>query len=304
MKKSFHTYKQQVLRITSTGYASHMNDSCYTYINESCHAYTASFTTQKPRICGPASLRRNILLFCRYIQITQVNESRHTNDWVTSCYVNDSCHTHEYVMSRMDESCHIYGWHDSSMCAMTHAVTHVCATFMCSTHLYLWTQSPTHVATHTATQHCNTHYNTHCNDIHTCDVPHAYVCCDSFMCVKWIIQTCDMTRPCVTWLLRVRDVPRSYVRYNSSICVTRPIHTSDITHSNMWHDSFIHVTFLDHSSSISVTWLIHMCDMTHSYAWRDSFMFVTWLIFTYSINHFQTETPATAVDSWQIAVFG
>jgi len=27
-----------------------------------------------------------------------------------------------------------------------------------------------------------------------------------------------------------------------------------------------------------VTWLIHMCDMTHSYVWHDSFICVTWLI--------------------------
>jgi len=41
----------------------------------------------------------------------------------------------------------------------------------------------------------------------------------------------------------------------------------DTTHSNVWHDSFI-----------CVTWLVHMRDMTHSYAWHDSFICVTWLI--------------------------
>jgi len=44
-----------------------------------------------------------------------------------------------------------------------------------------------------------------------------------------------------------------------------------MTHSYVWHDSFI-----------CVTWLIHMCDMTHSYVWHDSFICVThsyvWLI--------------------------
>jgi len=29
---------------------------------------------------------------------------------------------------------------------------------------------------------------------------------------------------------------------------------------------------------ISVTWLIHTCDMTHLYVWHDSFIRVTWLI--------------------------
>ena len=35
----------------------------------------------------------------------------------------------------------------------------------------------------------------------------------------------------------------------------------DMTHSYVWHDSFI-----------CVTWLIHMCDMTHSYVWHNSFI--------------------------------
>jgi len=43
-----------------------------------------------------------------------------------------------------------------------------------------------------------------------------------------------------------------------------------MTHSYVWHDSFI-----------CVTWLIHMCDMTHSYVWHDSFICVTWLIHDY-----------------------
>jgi len=41
----------------------------------------------------------------------------------------------------------------------------------------------------------------------------------------------------------------------------------DMTHSYVWHDSFI-----------CVTWLIHMFNRTHSYVWHDSFICVTWLI--------------------------
>jgi len=50
--------------------------------------------------------------------------------------------------------------------------------------------------------------------------------------------------------------------------VTWLIHTCDMTHSYVWHDSFI-----------CVTGLIHMCDMTHSYVWHDSFICVTCLIY-------------------------
>ena len=48
-------------------------------------------------------------------------------------------------------------------------------------------------------------------------------------------------------------------RRNSN--VTWLIHVRDMTHSYMWHDSFM-----------CVTWLIHVCDMTHSYVWHDSYM--------------------------------
>ena len=39
----------------------------------------------------------------------------------------------------------------------------------------------------------------------------------------------------------------------------------DMTHSNVWYDSFI-----------CVTWLIHMCAMTHSYVCHDLFICVKW----------------------------
>jgi len=47
-----------------------------------------------------------------------------------------------------------------------------------------------------------------------------------------------------------------YEARDLSVLLTR---SYDTTHSYVWHDSFIRVT-----------WLIHMCDMTHSYVWHDS----------------------------------
>jgi len=52
----------------------------------------------------------------------------------------------------------------------------------------------------------------------------------------------------------------SYVWHDSFICVTWLIHVCDMTHPYVWHDSFI-----------CVTWLIYMCDLTHLYVWHDSF---------------------------------
>jgi len=57
------------------------------------------------------------------------------------------------------------------------------------------------------------------------------------------------------------------------------VHIHDVTHSYVWHASFI-----------CVTCLIHMCDMPHSYVWHASFIRVTCLIHMYSlaliIRHF------------------
>jgi len=76
-------------------------------------------------------------------------------------------------------------------------------------------------------------------------------------------------------------VPPDYAPYSlgdmSSPCVTWLIHMCDLTHSYVWHDSFIHIcdmtcSYVCHDSFIRVTWLIHMCDMTHLYVWHDSFI--------------------------------
>jgi len=86
-------------------------------------------------------------------------------------------------------------------------------------------------------------------DFHTCDLSHLQrhswkprckvVWHDSFICVTWLIYTCDMTH--------------LYVWHDSFICMAWLMHIFDVTPSYSWHDSF-------------------MCDMTHSYVWRDSRM--------------------------------
>jgi len=68
------------------------------------------------------------------------------------------------------------------------------------------------------------------------------------------------------------DMTHSYVWHDSFICVTLLNHICDMTHSYVWHDSFI-----------CVTWLIHVCDETDSYVRHDSFIRVIWLIRTRDI---------------------
>jgi len=61
--------------------------------------------------------------------------------------------------------------------------------------------------------------------------------------IKWY----DMAHSCVC------DVTHSYVWHDSFMCMTRLIRMRDVTHSRLWHDSFM-----------CVTWLFHACDLTHS----------------------------------------
>jgi len=70
----------------------------------------------------------------------------------------------------------------------------------------------------------------------------------------------------------------------------------DITHSCVWHDSFIWVTWLFllchtnhsyvwHNLFICVTRLINMYDMTHLYPWPDSLTCMTWHVDVCDITH-------------------
>jgi len=75
----------------------------------------------------------------------------------------------------------------------------------------------------------------------------------------------------------------SYVWHDSYICITWLIHLCGMTHSYVWHNSFICVTWLIHLCDVA--WLIHTCDITHSYVWHDSFICVTWLIHICDMTH-------------------
>jgi len=131
--------------------------------------------------------------------------------------------------------------------------------------------------------------------IHMCDmthsyrthsyVTHSYVRHDAFICVTWRIHMCDMTHSYVwhdSFIYKHDSFRRPvWIRRSllqnivSFIGLFRKSSVQDLfmclascmnSHSYMWHDSFIYVT-----------WLIHICNMTHSYMWHDSFICHTWI---------------------------
>jgi len=183
-----------------------------------------------------------------------MNDVDSSHRWITL----NACSGHEWHGS-------FIVWHDSLMCAtwffyMWRDVTH---TYEWMSHLvsgrmaHVWCDSFIWVP--------RLMYMRAMNCVHICVVTRSYVCvCDTGSRLR---VRADST--CVTCCGRPDG---------TFIHVTWPIHT----HSNMWHDSFI-----------CVTWLIQMCDMTHPYVQRNLFIRVwhdswnaTWLIPTSVLDKF------------------
>jgi len=125
-----------------------------------------------------------------------------------------------------------------------------------------------------------------------CDMTHSYVWHDSFIRVTWLIHMCDCcTAPRPVYVTHMNESCHTYEWVVSHIWMSRAyvslLHRTapcicDMTHSYVWHNPLIRVTWLIHMCHcctaprpVYVTWLIHMCDTTHSYVWRGSFICVT-----------------------------
>ena len=184
-------------------------------------------------------------------------------------------------VTHMNESCHTYEWVMSHIW-MSH-VTHMNE----SRHTYEWVMS------HIWMSHV-TYMNESC---HTSGSPsHQPPIAARLSCFldRWhallqyvirLLHTCDMTH--------------SHVWHDSFICVTWLIRIYEIPPScflDRWHDSFscvirlIHMCDVTHAhvchdSFICVTWRMPMCVMTHSYVWHDSFPCVTWLVHTCDMTY-------------------
>jgi len=110
--------------------------------------------------------------------------------------------------------------------------------------------------------------------IHMFDVTHSCAWHDSStdkmnVFASFVLKVCA----CVTWLVHVRGVTHSRV--------TWLIRTCEISHSCVWRDSFMCVTWLIHGQNECICLLcavgLCMCDMTRSCVWYDFSYVVTWL---------------------------
>jgi len=153
--------------------------------------------------------------------------------WIShATRMNESCHTYEWIMSRvwmrcvctayackvrnapvfespawmshvtrMNESCHTYEW------VMAHKW--ISAVFVFES--YIWRNHVTHMK----------------------ESRHTY---EWVMSHTWMSRCPCAQSVCVTWLIHVRDA--SFIWYTCTICVSWLIHSCDTTHSYVWHDSF------------------------------------------------------------------
>ena len=164
--------------------------------------------------------------------------------WMShATHMNESCHTYERVtphiwmshVTHMNESCHTYEWVMSHiwMSRVTH-MNESCHTYECvMAHIWM---------THSK------HMNGSC---------HAYECvvCAGIPKNQCTHDTYDWVVSPYTWMSHVTHMNESCHTYEWVTPHTwTGVHVCDMTHSCVWSESFIYVT-----------WRIHMCDMTHSH---------------------------------------
>jgi len=244
-----------------------------------------------------------------------MNEWWHTYDWVMS-YIDEwySCVPRDSIMcvtwlTHVCDMTHSCVWHDSFICVtwLTHIwhdslirdmmymrlVTAWCVwhdSFICV--IWRWNLKSPHMY-HVTHMNVSSHINMALLaykrdqwDFYTSRKQDRWdlsVSLDLIMCVTWLIHSCDSE----TWEVFISKSEFTVHRLQP---VTWLVHTCDMTHSYVWHDSFICATWL-------ATWLwcvcvcvcvrvcvdhdpmTPTCDMTRSYVWHDSFICVPWLVY-------------------------
>ena len=106
-----------------------------------------------------------------------------------------------------------------------------------------------------------------CACVHVCMCACVHVCMCACVHV-WMCACVDVRRTCTqssTFASASIVMTSLWHVANTTPCVTWLIHICDMTHSYMWHDSFLGLTLPWHVADTTpgVPWLIHICDMTY-----------------------------------------
>ena len=144
-----------------------------------------------------------------------------------------------------------------------------------------------------ACRHCNnvqqgaTPCNTLCNTVHHCaslcnTVQHCATLCNT---VQHFATLCNTLQHAATHrLIHMCDMTHSNVWHNSFACVTLLIHVCDMTHSPIWCDSHMAGRYHLCCAYAKLTCTLRLATLCNTLQHSDSFVCVTWLIYSMSIS--------------------
>jgi len=110
-----------------------------------------------------------------------------------------------------------------------------------------------------------------------------FVTCEAFVCVTWLIHTCDMTflKGWLSWRAHgcrwrghrgVFDMPYSCVWNVFFLYTTRILPMYDMSHSYLWH---VNHSYVWHDVFVCMKCFLSTCDVTPSFVWHDVFLYMT-----------------------------
>jgi len=208
--------------------------------------------------------------------VTHMNETCHTCRW-------DMSHIWMSHVTHMNETCHTCGW---SMCEWGHdSVIYVTWLIQkCDmTYSYIWRDSCTqrceaiialrHLDWGKITPHIWMRHVAHVNaECGSGDMTYSYVWHDYLY--MWHESFIKRREAIIAQRHFDSGEVTSHIWMRHVAHVNGACGSGDMTHSYVWHDSYI-----------CMTWLIHKCDMTRTRKWHDLFACVTRLIHMCDVTH-------------------